>query len=150
MYWVSRHAPTATRDAPPTKQAPRMMPLLAIIDDDEVFVELMRAFLESEGYRVVDCGSARDAVAFVRGERPDLVLLDMRMDAPDSGRRIIEALGTARPAVVVCTADALFLRQNVDWLRAGSEAVLAKPFDLDDLLRAIKHALGRRPPAVPP
>lgn len=126
------------------------MPLIAIIDDDDVFVELMRTFLESEGYRVVECRSARDAAHFVRRERPDLVVLDMRMDAPDSGRRIVEALGVARPAVVVCTADALFLRQNVDWLRAGSEAVLAKPFDLDDLLRAVQHALGRRPPAVPP
>ena len=120
-------------------------PLIAVIDDDPVFVDLMRAFLETEGYAVTHWERGRGAVGFIRRERPALVLLDVRMEDAEAGRRVLARLGADRPAVLLCTADTRFLAQHAAWLNGRCDGVLAKPFDLDELLELIERALRERP-----
>jgi CheY-like chemotaxis protein len=115
--------------------------LIAVIDDDPVFVDLMRAFLESEGYAVVHWTRGRGARAFLQRSRPELVLLDVRMEDAEAGRRVLARLGPDRPAVIVCTADTRFLTEQAAWLSQRCEAVIAKPFDLDELQALIERVL---------
>jgi CheY-like chemotaxis protein len=118
--------------------------MIAVIDDDPVFVDLMRAFLETEGYAVAHWNRGRGALDFIRRTQPALVLLDVRMEDAEAGRRVLAKLGAERPAVIVCTADTRFLVNNAAWLSQHCEGSIAKPFDLDELQALIERVLGER------
>jgi CheY-like chemotaxis protein len=123
---------------------------IAIVDDDLLFTGMLRDFLEGEGYRVLTWPEAHGAQTLLRSEQPDLLILDVRMEQPEAGRRILELARqdpeTAQIAVIVCSADSHFLRRNHTFLRANATAVLEKPFDLDALQAAIEAALGKPRP----
>jgi CheY-like chemotaxis protein len=128
-------------------------PLVAVVDDDAIYVEMIRDLLDSEGYDTIAIGQAASAVATIVHVRPALVLLDMRMDLAESGAEVLR-LVRANPAVadvpvIVCTADQQFLRSNADFLHAYRATFVAKPFDLDVLLDAINRAM-RDEPSTPP
>jgi len=55
-------------------------PLILIVDDDPDFVEMTRAVLESEGYRVLSASSGNEALACMRRQHPSLVILDVMME----------------------------------------------------------------------
>jgi CheY-like chemotaxis protein len=121
-------------------------PTIAIVDDDLILTSLLRDFLEDAGYRVLAWPEADGAQALLRGEQPDLLLLDVHMERPEAGRRILELarqdVETAHIPIVVCSADAPFLRRNHAFLHEHAAAVVEKPFDLDALLVVIESAIG--------
>src|SRR5690349_12353437 len=104
---------------------------------------MIRDFLDSEGYDTIAIGQAAMAVDEIAAAHPALILLDVRMDLARSGADILAELrsnpSVADVPVIVCTADQQFLRSQAGFLRAHHAAVVAKPFDLDDLLDAIRR-----------
>ena len=128
---------------------PVARPVIAVVDDDLVFTSMLREFLDGEGYRVVAWPEAVGAQALLRSEQPDLAILDVRMELPEAGRRILELMRqdgeTAHIPIIVCSADTVFLRQNRKFLRTHASAVLEKPFDLDTLLAVVEAAIGNPP-----
>ena len=82
---------------------------IALIDDDTTFLDLMRDLLESyEGYEVLVCKESDRAYQFVKDERPDLALVDIRLGGEETGWTLIELL-TLDPAtrpipLIVCSA----------------------------------------------
>ena len=131
----------------------RARPLIAVVNDDLVFMSMLREFLEGEGYRVIIWPEARGAEDLLRNEQPDLVILDVRMELPDAGRHILERArqhnDTANMPIVVCSADTQFLRRNRVFLATHANAVLEKPFNLDDLLAAVEALVGKPAPRPP-
>jgi DNA-binding response OmpR family regulator len=126
-------------------------PLIAVVDDDNAFVDLMREVLTDEGYRVVVGTAEEDAAAMVAREQPALTILDLRMTEAGSGITILHTLrddpSTAALPVLICSADLIFLRDHADDLRALGCQTLPKPFDLDALLGTIRVMLGNSPVA---
>lgn len=124
-------------------------PLIAVVDDDDAFVGLMREVLTDEGYRVVAGTVAGDAPALIAREQPALAILDLRMDDAASGLTILRALrdepATAALPVLICSADLTFLRDHDSDLRALQCEVLPKPFDLQTLLDTIHAMLDGMP-----
>jgi DNA-binding response OmpR family regulator len=124
-------------------------PLIAVVDDDAAFVDLMREVLTDEGYRVVVGTAEEDAAAMVAREHPALAILDLRMATAGSGVAILRTLrddpATATLPVLICSADLPFLRDHADALRALDCRTLPKPFDLDVLLCTIRAMLGDTP-----
>ncbi|HEX5164543.1 MAG TPA: response regulator [Thermomicrobiales bacterium] len=121
-------------------------PLIAVVDDDRVYTEMIRDFLDGEGYDTVLLREASTAVEAIVRARPALALLDMRMDVPQSGVAILADL-RANPAtsslpVIICTADQQFLRTHAAELQRQNAAFVAKPFDLDVLLNVIEQTLA--------
>lgn len=55
-------------------------PTILIVDDDPDFVEMTRAVLETEGYRVITAASGNEALACMRRQHPSLVVLDVMME----------------------------------------------------------------------
>lgn len=128
-------------------------PVIAVVDDDTVFVEMVRDFLGSEGYDTIAIEQASVAVDAIMHARPALILLDIRMDVANSGAEILVAL-RANPAVaaipvIVCTADQQFLRNQAGFFRTYNAGFVSKPFDLDVLLDAIRRAMNDDSTAVP-
>jgi len=121
-------------------------PLIAVVDDDRVYTEMIRDFLDGEGYDTILIREAAGAAATIARARPALVLLDVRMDEPESGVAILADLRanpeTAALPVIVCTADQQFLRSRASDLASQNAASVAKPFDLDHLLGTIERVLS--------
>ena len=99
--------------------------------------------LLEEGYDVVgQAGDGEQAVALAEGERPDLVILDVKMPKLD-GIAAAERIAAQRIAPVVILT-AFSQRDLVERARdAGAMAYLVKPFTKDDLVPAIEMAVSR-------
>jgi len=115
-----------------------------VIAEDEAIVRLdLREILEEEGYAVVgEAGRGDEAVRLVAEQRPDLVILDIKMPGMD-GLSAAEAISAEqRTAILILTAFSQ--RDLVERARdAGAIAYLVKPFQREELLPAIEIALGR-------
>ena len=124
-------------------------PLIAVVNDDTAFLDLMTELLGEEGYETVICKESRDVHKLVRTKQPALVILDVRMEHPETGWSILEMLqldrATTRIPVIVCSADAQFLRAKEEHLRERGYDTLEKPFNLEDLLQKVEAALGGLP-----
>ena len=118
---------------------------ILIVDDTHDILRLLRMMLEEENHQVSVLDSGQGVVDFVRLNKPDLVVLDLRMPGV-SGITVLKDLKTdpetANVPVVVYTAsfiDAEKTQQmiNQDQATYGGTRVLQKPFSLDELLSII-------------
>lgn len=123
---------------------------ILVVDDRANLLALLRMILEDEQYQVSVMQEGRDAVARIRENPPDLVILDLKL-ADANGLDILESLrahtSTADIPVIVYTA-AVMEAEAVSNLISGNPAryvnvsVLQKPFDLDALLDRVQEVLG--------
>ncbi|HEX5504683.1 MAG TPA: response regulator [Thermomicrobiales bacterium] len=121
-------------------------PLIAVMNDDTAFLDLMHRLLTWEDYRCFVCKESERAYPLIKERRPDLVILDIRMGNPEAGWQVLELLrldpATTRIPVLVCSADAPSLRAKEGALRALRCDVLEKPFDLATLLAKVAGGLA--------
>jgi DNA-binding response OmpR family regulator len=119
---------------------------ILIVDDTVDILRLMRMMLEEQQYQVSVLDSGQGVVEFVRLNKPDLIVLDLRLGDGISGINVLHDLKaeteTAAVPVVVYTAsvvDAEKVEKMLDRepvMYAGTR-VLRKPFALDELLSII-------------
>jgi DNA-binding NtrC family response regulator len=119
--------------------------LVAVVNNDTDFLELMNDLLSLEGYRTIICREGDRAYGMIKETRPDLVILDVRLDHAEQGWTILELVrldpATAQIPVIVCSADARFLREKATTLHGLRCDTLEKPFDLNTLLEKVARAL---------
>jgi DNA-binding response OmpR family regulator len=122
---------------------------ILVIDNEPTIVDLLVELLTNEGYVAYGTADGAGVLAAIARHRPALLLLDVRRPSMDGAQMIAEIRGaclTAVPIVLMTTAplDAASL------LVQGSIDLLAKPFDIDDLLACVARfvqpdqALDRR------
>jgi class 3 adenylate cyclase len=123
---------TLAEPLPPekTKQLDRAGRLL-VADDDEANRELLRRRLERLGYAVAVCGDGTEALALVRAESFDLVLLDLLMPGLD-GRDVLARMKADPalqdiPVIMISALDQL--EGIVRCIELGAEDYVAKPFN---------------------
>ncbi len=111
------------------------MPKILIVDDDPDCVELLSIHLLRKGHAVVGAKDGPDALERAAWERPDLILLDLRMPAVD-GIRVIEILRSneltaATPIVLMSASDRAWAMRRL----AEDELTrfLEKPLDFEKL-----------------
>ena len=111
---------------------------ILVVDDDPTILATVSETLDLEGYPVVTATNGEEALQEVDRSRPWVVLLDMRMPVLD-GWGFMQALRERGLSltVVVMTAAADARRWAAE---IGAQGVLAKPFELDDLIAAIQRA----------
>lgn len=108
-----------------------------VVDDDPNITAAVRDGLEFEGYRVTTAVNGMEALREVRDDPPSLILLDMRMPVMN-GWEFAAAYRTGdhRAPVIVMTAAA----NAKTWAEEiEADAVLPKPFNLDDLMQAVSR-----------
>ena len=118
-------------------------PTRVLVAEDDAIIRLdLREMLQEEGFEVLEAGDGAAAVALARAERPDLILLDVKMPVMD-GLTAARQLSEERIApIVILTAYSQ--RELVEQAaQAGAMAYLVKPFQKHDLLPAIEIARGR-------
>jgi CheY-like chemotaxis protein len=121
--------------APPVRSDRR--PIL-VVDDDAGIRELLRALLEGEGFEVL-CATDGDEALALAAAGPALILLNLRMPRMDArgfaaGYRATP--GARAPIILVSGAPEL-----TDEAALLGVDYLAKPFDLEDVLRVIRKNL---------
>jgi len=119
-----------------------MKPRILVIDDEGAIRDSLRMILEYEDYQFVGAASGQEGLALVQRERPDLVMLDIKMPTLD-GISAARRIAAARIAPVVMLT-AFSQRDLVEQARdAGALAYLVKPFSKSDLAPAIEIAVSR-------
>jgi CheY-like chemotaxis protein len=118
---------------------------IAVVDDDDAFLELIAVLLAERGYGIVPCRGSAEAFAMLERDQVDLIVLDLVMEAADSGWDILRAL-RLHPAkhetpVIICSADVRALRDNECLLREWDVAVLHKPFNIVDFYSLLDELL---------
>ena len=120
-----------------------MGPIL-VVDDDALSRELVSEYLGAEGYQVLTCTSAEEALSLVREELPGLVLMDIRLPGIDglAATRIIKTDPLINHIPVIATTALATKSDEAQVLEAGCESHLVKPLDLPRLLATVKEYLG--------
>lgn len=111
-----------------------------IVEDDTTIREVMADALTEEGFPVLQAQNGEEALERIEHGEPGLILLDMRLPVLDGwgfARRLREK-GLSIPIVIVTATH------NTEvWAKEiGAVGYLAKPFDLDDLLKVVERHCG--------
>jgi CheY-like chemotaxis protein len=124
-------------------------PVIAVVNDDTDFLEMMQELLSQEGYQTVMHREESTAHELIRSEQPNLVILDIRLATPEAGWKIMELMRldpqTTQIPMIACSADSRALREKAAWLQEHRIEILGKPFDLDDLLELVQRLVGSPP-----
>src|ERR1041384_5841099 len=119
------------------------MTRVLVIDDNEDFAELIRHFLQAEGFSVAVANDGRLGLEIQRHQPADIVITDIFMPRQD-GVETIAALRAEFPAAKVIAMTGRESLTDFDALRVADELgalmTFKKPFDLPDLV----HAVGGR------
>ena len=97
--------------------------------------------LEDEGYEVVSASDGRQAVDLASAAPPSLILLDMGLpilSGEEVAATLQQRLDRVPPILVMSAAGTVAERAR----RIGATSYIAKPFDLDDLTKAVQMLLG--------
>jgi signal transduction histidine kinase/ActR/RegA family two-component response regulator len=139
--------PAAPAEAERRNGVPALAGSVLVVDDEPSVREILVAQLGHMGSHADSAGSAREAERLLHGQRYDAVLLDLRMPGA-SGLDIHRDLARRDPMlaqrVVFMTGDFV----NDDLLKAvqaTGNAVLEKPFSMDEMARAIERAMRHGP-----
>lgn len=127
------------------------MPKTVLVVDDKASVrELVRDYLEAEGFRIFVATNGRDALYAARQEKPDLILLDIMMPEM-SGYDFIRAYCKERDTPIILLTAKLDENDKVLGLELGADDYVTKPFGMKELLARINAVLRRagRPAAKP-
>jgi DNA-binding NarL/FixJ family response regulator len=114
-------------------------PRVVIVDDHGLFRAGVRAELEGRVAVAADAGTVADAVAAIRGERPDVVLLDVHM--PDGGGvAVIEAVaGDDQPPRFLALSASDAAEDVIATIRAGARGYVTKSISGAELAEAIRR-----------
>jgi len=119
---------------------------IAVVNDDTAFLQLMHDLLTEEGYDPIICKEGDRAYDRIKKEKPRLVILDIRMEHPDTGWMVLECVRldpeTAATPVIICSADTQRIREKAAFLREHNCDVLEKPFLLTELLSKVAAYVG--------
>ncbi|WP_153161933.1 response regulator transcription factor [Zoogloea sp. 1C4] len=112
-------------------------PHILVIDDDPVFNRVLTRALGQRGFTVFGAADPESALGLAREHEPEYVVLDLNI-AGSSGLRLIEPLLAVNPdcRILVLTGYAS-IATTVDAIKLGATQYLAKPADVDAILKAL-------------
>ncbi|MBN1665115.1 MAG: sigma-54-dependent Fis family transcriptional regulator [Deltaproteobacteria bacterium] len=117
---------------------------ILVVDDEEEIRNILRLLLKKDGFRVFTASDGREAMQKLFSEKPDAVLLDVRMPGLDGMEVLkkIKQIDNDLPVILI-TAYAES-RQAVTAMKEGAYDYLSKPFDNDEVLWIVRRALAER------
>ncbi|TVR74084.1 MAG: response regulator [Sphaerobacteraceae bacterium] len=122
-------------------------PLIAVINDDPGFLEMMEYLLKEErDCEVVVGQQGDDALRVIKSSSPDLIVLDIILGSEPLGVQILQSIRAdsdiRETPVIICSADSAFLSANAEIIQSLNSETLGKPFDVADMLALIDRHLS--------
>ena len=119
---------------------------IVVIDDEESVRDVVRAYLEKDGFTVYVAANGRDGLALAERSKPDLIVLDLML--PDvSGEEICEEVRSRSDVPIVMLTAKASEDERIAGLIAGADDYLVKPFSPRELVARV-HAVLRRTKGV--
>ncbi len=120
-----------------------MQDYVLVVDDDQSVREVIAAVLREEGFPVATATNGREALDQIAEQRPSVVLLDLQMPVM-SGWEVLSELRAGQ-----CTVPIVFMsagyRVKTEAERHHADGYIAKPFDLNELLRIVGRFASASP-----
>lgn len=115
---------------------------ILIVDDDENICELLRLYLEKEGYETVVANDGEQAVSFAQKYSPDLILLDIMLPRLDGWQVCREIRKFSETPIIMITAKGEVF-DKILGLELGADDYITKPFDTKEVVARVKAVLRR-------
>ncbi len=119
-----------------------MTQTILVVDDEAKLRDLLRLYLERDGYRVVEAGNGREALYVARYEKPDLILLDLMMPELSGADFMRTFRREAQTPVIMLTAK-IEESDEVLGLELGADDYITKPFSVRSVLARVRAVLRR-------
>ena len=119
-----------------------MLDKILVADDDLNICELLRLYLEKEGFEVVMAHDGEEAVAKFESEKPSLILLDIMMPKLDGWQVCRQIRQKSDCPIIMLTAKGETF-DKVLGLELGADDYVVKPFDTKEIVARIKAVLRR-------
>jgi len=114
---------------------------ILVIDDEAAIRDSLRMILEYEDYRFLGAANGPEGIAMAQRERPDLVLLDIKMPGMD-GMEVLRTLRAADEALpIVMISGHGTTATAVDAIKSGATDFLEKPLGSERVIVTLKNAL---------
>ena len=113
-----------------------------VVEDDSNIAELLRLYLQKDGFEVSHAADGGKAVEMAKEIQPDLVLLDIMLPVMDGWQVCRELRKTMKMPIIMLTAKGE-TEDKVSGLEMGADDYIVKPFEVKELLARV-HAVLRR------
>ncbi len=115
---------------------------ILVVDDDINICELLRLYIEKEGYDVIIANDGGQAVTKFKTEKPNLVMLDIMLPVLDGWQVCREIRKTSQCPIIMLTAKGEVF-DKVLGLELGADDYVVKPFETKEIVARIKAVLRR-------
>lgn len=115
---------------------------ILVVDDDKHICELLKLYLENDGYTVYVANDGQQAVNTFQNKTPDLVLLDIMLPKMDGWQVCREIRKTSSAPIIMLTAKGETF-DKVLGLELGADDYVTKPFDAKEVMARVKAVLRR-------
>lgn len=120
------------------------MSSILVVEDNPVNMRLVRLLLRSHGYLIHEATTGQEALAWLRGGKPDLILLDMQLPGMDGFAlaMVLKADAVTGPIPLVAVT-AFAMKGDEERIREGGcEAYISKPISVVHFLETIRRLMG--------
>lgn len=115
---------------------------ILVVDDDRNICELLRLYIEKEGYDIEIANDGREALAKFKEVQPDLIMLDIMLPILDGLQVCREIRKTSQVPIIMLTAKGEVF-DKVLGLELGADDYVVKPFEAKEIIARIKAVLRR-------
>ncbi len=127
--------------------SPTNQPSILLVDDDETMRLVCGSLLRAAGYQVMESGDGEEALARLKQNKADLILLDVEMPNLDGWATLEQLRKSGHREPVLMLTGRVHLDDKVRGLGIGADDYLVKPCDSRELLARVNAALRRAKPA---
>lgn len=115
---------------------------IVVIDDEQSVQEVVRGYLEKDGYLVYVAGNGRDGLAIAERTKPGLIVLDLMLpDIP--GEEIAREIRSRSDVPILMLTAKASEDERIDGLALGADDYLVKPFSPRELVARVRAVLRR-------
>lgn len=115
---------------------------ILVVDDEKRIVEILKAYLERDGYRVIAAYDGRSALELARNNSPDLIILDLMLPEV-SGWDVCRELRKESDVPVIMLTARDDTTDKIIGLELGADDYVTKPFDSKEIISRVRAVLRR-------
>ena len=121
---------------------------IVVVEDDINIAELLRLYLEKDGFEVLIAHDGGAGLHLAETENPDLVMLDIMLPVMD-GWQVCKAIRKNSKVPIIMLTDKGETEDKVTGLEMGADDYIVKPFEVKELLARVHAVLRRTGEEVP-
>lgn len=122
---------------------------ILVVDDEVKIVEVVKSYLEKNGFNVIEAYTAKDALDKFENENPNLIILDLML--PDmSGEEICQALRKKSRVPIIMLTAKVEEEDLLKGLNIGADDYVTKPFSPRQLVARVEAVLRRSSDNIAP